>query len=219
MQHFDQSPVIRNAQITAAILVHTYGAEPGQFASYFTIAKNVEAEIRANTFGGSDTAPDDVVEGNIRDNISMLIRSGIIECNTYDESRGRVVYGTETGIRLSNRTERVLATGPAVAVDPGEHHPYYGSDEVDAIVDRMGNIGFYVMNDYNSHAGHDFLSFSLAGEITAANLLAAQELDNLFMSSPEVRAGIIKASFGDGSVYLEMGEADLGYKDHEGALG
>ncbi|WP_312809309.1 hypothetical protein [Agrobacterium cavarae] len=218
MTEFKQAPAIRNAQIIAAILVNTYGAEEGEFTGYHEVAKSAEAAIRANTFGGSDTSPDDIIELNIMDCISLLIRGGILECNAFDEERGRISYGKGTGIRLSKRADRVMSREPATLADPNENYPYYGSDEVDAIVDRMGNIGFYVMNDHVSPLGHDYLSFSFGGDINSDNLLAAQELDNLFMSSPEVRAGIISASFGDGSVYLEMGEADLGYKDHEGAL-
>lgn len=218
MENFKQTPVIRNAQIIAALLVHAYGAEEGEFTDYSIIAKNAEGEIRANTFGGSDTKETDIIEGVIRDVMSLLIRGGILECNRYDEGRGRISYGQGTGIRVSHQAERVLELEPATPADPNEHYPYYGSDEVDAIVDRMGGIGFYVMNDHNSHLGHDYLSFSFSGDVTPDNILAAQELDNLFMASAEVRSGIIAASFGDGSVYLEMGESDLGYKDHEGAL-
>lgn len=207
------SPVLRNAHITAYLLIGAYGNDAG--TDYYTVASWVENEIRGHNLAGVAPAQDEVISHLIMDITSSLIRAGLLECNTFDPKRSRIRYGNDTKIGVSEHVASLLEWGPLVPVDPSEPYYYYGSAEVDALVDRMGPISFFVLNDQVSS---DTICFDLSGEISAENLEAAVELRNLFNSSADVRRGIVSALFHEGSVYLEQSDADLGFKDHDNAL-
>ncbi|MBB3977392.1 hypothetical protein GGQ64_002598 [Rhizobium azooxidifex] len=209
------SPITRNAQTVAAILVHAAGRN---FVPYDVVATNVEAEIRAGTFGGCNLEPDEQIQGVIMGITSRLIRCGLLECNRYDEPRGRVSYGQNTAIRVSDAMSICLEQEAYRIADPAEDVPYFGSDVADALVERMGNVYFKVMNSAGLHTQKDHLSFTFGNDITFENIAAAQELAHLFDTDVEVRKGIVARCFADGAVYLDLGDADLGFKDHDSAL-
>jgi hypothetical protein len=209
------SPVLRNAHIVAYLLIGAYGNDDGELADYHAVASWVENEIRGHKLAGVAPAQDEVISHLIMDITSTLIRAGLLECNTFDPKRGRISYGNSTTIGVSEHVDSLLEWEPLVPVDPSEPYYYYGSPEVDALVDRMGPISFFVLNDPVSS---DSVCFDLSGDISAKNLEAAVELRNLFISSAEVRRGIVNALFNEGSVYLEQSDADLGFTDHDNAL-
>lgn len=209
------SPIIRNAQIVAATLIHAAG---GDFVPYDVVANNVEAEIRAGTFGGNDLEPDEQIQGVIMGITSHLIRFGLLECNRYEERRGRVSYGHDTAIRISDTMSIFLEQEAYRIADPVEDTPYFGSDAADVLVERMGNVYFKVMNSAGPHTRKDHLSFTFGEDITLENIAAAQELAQMFNTNAEVRKGIVARCFADGAICLELEDADLGFKDHENAL-
>lgn len=209
------SPIIRNVQTVAAILIHAAG---GDFVPYDVVASNVEAEIRAGTFGGNDLEPDEQIQGVIMGITSRLIRSGLLECNRYDERRGRISYGQNTAIRVSNAMSICLEQEAYRIADPTEDAPYFGSKIADELVERMGNVYFKVMNSAGPHTRKDHLSFTFGKDITLQNIAAAQEFAKLFEADTDVRKGIVARCFSEGAVYLDLEDADLGFKDHDNSL-
>lgn len=210
------SPEIRNMQIVSSILLNTYGAD--ELTSYSIVANAVEEDIRTSKIIGIAPAEGETIDCVIMTMTSVLIRSGILICNTYDASRNRVRYGANTAIGLSIAMDNVLQMQGSFLTDQNEDYPYYGTSEADTLVEKMGNISFSVMNSANDTTKQDHLSFVFTGDATPANIAAAQELDHLFNSSVEVRQGMVRAAFQDGSIYLAREDADLGFLDRECAF-
>lgn len=211
------SPEYRNMQIVSSILLNTYGAEG--LTKFSTVCDAVDTDIRSSNLAGVAPVANEAIERVIMSITSVLIRSGLLICNTYDRERGRITYSAETAIGLAPVLDAVLQLPGSFPADPSAHNPYYGTDEADKLVQRLGNIDFCVMNSASDGAKADRLSFTFHGTVTVDNIAAAQKLDDLFNGSIEVRQAMVRAGVQDGSIYLAMEDADLGFRDHECALG
>lgn len=196
---FPSAPSERNSAIVALVLKHLH--EAGVPVEYTALKNDVRDET-----GLTEVQ----VDGTITSTCFALISGGLVKCSWHDEKRNRTMLGFGAMLGLSRQMKHLMAQTNGVLADPDE--PYYGSDEIDALVEAAGDLTFDVINhpeDYNVG-----LVFSIrpGDEITPENIAAAQELTRRFDSDEAVRDGIINAQLSEGGCYVAATDCDLGFR-------
>lgn len=199
MSEFPSNPSERNSSIIALIMKHLHAAgAPLEYTVLTSIVRD-------------DTGLTEVeVNGTIIDTLFALIGGGIIACSTRDSARQRTALGFGTMLSLPDRMQSLMSQTNGKLAEPGQ--PYYGTKEIDDLVNACETLGFYICNYPDS--GKCTLTFSInpGHDVTPQMIEAAQELTRRFDEDEDVRQAIIDVDLSDGGCFVSAGDSDLGFR-------